>query len=193
VAPFGRNIHINLHTIAALNLQQKDQVLEVGMGNGFFIKDVLISANQVQYTGCDFSPEMVQEAKIRNAEYLKSGQVTLVESNVEKMPFSAKAFDKAFTINTLHFWEDKNKVLSEFNRVLKPSGILLISIRPKHLMVTYPFTPYGFKLYTKNEVEIILESNHFKVINIIEKDEPNQQISDTEIAVSSLIICAQKI
>lgn len=187
------NLHINLHTIAALNLHPKERVLEVGLGNGFFIKDVLSSAKGIHYTGCDFSSEMIHEARMLNAEYLKNGSVTLSESNVEKMPFSAQSFDKAFTINTLYFWEDSAKVLSEFHRVLKPEGNLLISIRPKHQMETYPFSKHGFNLYTKNEVIVMLESNGFQVQDIIEKEEPNQKVGGTEIKVASLIICSQKV
>ncbi|MBK7811139.1 MAG: hypothetical protein IPI50_07870 [Saprospiraceae bacterium] len=32
------NLHINLNTIEALNLQKGDHILEIGMGNGFFVK-----------------------------------------------------------------------------------------------------------------------------------------------------------
>src|SRR6476619_7183860 len=40
--------------------------LEIGIGNGFFVKDIIASAKDVRYTGCDFSETMIKEAKDLN-------------------------------------------------------------------------------------------------------------------------------
>jgi hypothetical protein len=50
-----------------------------------------------------------------------------------------------------YFWDNENEVIDRLARVLKPEGTLLIVIRPKHQMVHYPFTKYGFKMFSKDD------------------------------------------
>jgi cyclopropane fatty-acyl-phospholipid synthase-like methyltransferase len=62
------NCCINEHTIEALAATGNERILEIGMGNGFFVRQILKGEPGLHYTGCDFSPEMVQECERRNPE-----------------------------------------------------------------------------------------------------------------------------
>ncbi len=50
---------VNENAISALNVQDKDVILEIGMGNGLFVNKILNAANNVHYIGCDFSEDMI--------------------------------------------------------------------------------------------------------------------------------------
>lgn len=186
------NLELNLNTIEALNPLPNDNILEIGMGNGFFVKDIISHASSIRYAGCDFSEIMVTEANKRNEAFVKSGYVQFFVAHAESLPFENETFTKVFTANTIYFWEDQSKTLSEIWRVLKPKGQLLISIRPKSVMEHYPFTRYGFTMFTKEELTGVLTANNFKVTGSVEKEEPDQEVSGITIKVKTLIVCGEK-
>ena len=68
------NALMNLVAIEQLEINTNDNILEIGMGNGFFVRHILANDNNVQYDGCDFSDLMVEEAIIRNEDYVGKGQ-----------------------------------------------------------------------------------------------------------------------
>jgi len=186
------NLHINLYTIEALKLAPNNNILEIGMGNGFFVKDILSANEFIRYTGCDFSEVMVDEASKINEEYVKAGTAKFYLANAEQLPFNDEEFDKVFTVNTIYFWTDPSLVLSEIKRVLKPKGQVIISIRPKAVMQYYPFVKYGFEMFNKEELTDLLRQNDFNITDIIEREEPEQEIAGEKMSVETLIVCAEK-
>lgn len=183
---------INQYTIEAIKISSFDKILEIGMGNGLFVKDILQKNETVHYTGLDFSELMIQEASKINEKFILQQRANFVFGNANELPFQSNTFTKVFTINTLYFWDDKIKTLSEITRVLKPGGKLLIAIRPKHLMEKYPFTKYGFTMYSKDEIIELLSSNKFNIQQIIEKQEPDREMTGIKVKVETLIIAAEK-
>ena len=171
------NLHINLNTIEALKLTTGDNILEIGMGNGFFVKDILSVDNTIKYTGCDFSEIMVNEACKHNRRFINGGRARFHVAGADKLPFYNETFDKVFSVNTIYFWDDQQIVLSEIRRVLKPKGQITISIRPKLVMERYPFSKYGFTMFTKKGLIDLLSENNFIVTEVIEKEEPEQDIN----------------
>lgn len=186
------NKFINLHTIDVLNPKANDVILEIGMGNGFFVKDIFKLENTIQYKGCDYSKEMVSKATALNEKLIKEKKVDFFIANADKIPCEDAEFNTIFTINTIYFWEDPKHVLKEIRRVLKPKGKLIISLRPKSSMAAYPFVKYGFDMFNKSEVFQLLHNNNFVVTEHIEKEEPEQEINGKTMKVETLIICAQK-
>lgn len=187
------NLLINLFTIEALKLTANDTILEIGMGNGFFVKDILSVDNSIHYTGCDFSEAMVEEASKLNEDFIKAGRATFCLANANHLPFANERFNKVFSVNTIYFWNDPSLILSEFWRVLKPKGQIIISLRPKSVMEHYPFAKYGFNMFTEDDLIDLLSKNNFRVMSTIEKDEPEQEVSGEKIPVKTLIICAEKL
>jgi ubiquinone/menaquinone biosynthesis C-methylase UbiE len=186
------NLHINLHTIDALALKPNDTILEIGMGNGFFVKDIFNADNSIHYTGCDFSETMIAEASRINEQFIQNKQAIFVLASADDMPFEKETFDKVFSVNTIYFWDDPKLILSEIHRVLKLNGQLTISIRPKSVMEHYPFVKFGFAMFTKESLANLLSANNFEVIDTIEKEEPGQEISGELVRVETLIISAKK-
>ena len=183
---------MNLSAINKLNAQANDVILEIGMGNGFFVKDILSLASVIHYIGCDFSEAMVEAAILLNKAYIDNSQAKFFLASADTLPFKSPTFDKVFTVNTLYFWENPLAVLNKIKRVLKPQGQLLIAIRPKAVMQQYAFTQYGFTLYSKEELCDLLSNNGFHITQVTEEQEPDQEINGETIRVASLIVCAEK-
>ena len=181
---------INEWTIEALSLAPHDNVLEIGMGNGVFVKKVTSGDASIKYTGVDYSPLMVEMSTLQNQALIKNNRAHFVLADACSLPFGNHSFTKVFTVNTLYFWDQKEKILAEIRRVLKPEGVLIISIRPKEIMKDFPFAPYGFTLYSKEDVTTLVEENSFSVIEIIERNEPEQELNGKMVPTASLIVKA---
>ncbi len=185
------NALINKWTINKLHAKANNNILEIGMANGLFVKELLQKNAAVRYSGVDFSQIMVDESVIRNSKYIKNGQAAFYCADAQKLPFADNTFDKAFTINTIYFWEEPAAVLAELSRVLKPGGVFIISIRPQRVMQNYPFTQYGFRLYSSQALSELLAENGFLVTEAEEYTEPDQQLGELVIKPESLIVTAQ--
>ena len=186
------NLHINLNTIDAVHPSANDRILEIGMGNGFFVKNIVAADLSIKYTGCDFSETMVHEARKLNQQFIENGQVQFEVAGADKLPFGDEIFNKIFTVNTIYFWDDAPLIFSEIRRVLKANGTLIIAIRPASIMQHYPFVKYGFRLFNREELAALLTSNGFRIISIVEKQEPDQEINGEKINVETLLACAVK-
>ena len=186
------NVHIHRYTFEALNISANDSILEIGMGNGNFVKDLFKIHPDINYVGCDFSEKMVEESTKNNAQLIAAGKVAFHFANAAKLPLHDAAVNKIFTINTLYFWENPAEVLSELHRILQPKGQLTITIRPKEIMQHYAFVKYGFTLYAKEAVVDLLNNNHFSVINILEKNEPDMEVNGEKMPTATLLVTAEK-
>ncbi|MCG8372510.1 MAG: class I SAM-dependent methyltransferase [Balneolales bacterium] len=171
------NKAMNLQTIELLNIQDNQLILEIGMGNGAFISNILNAASNIKYVGCDYSNDMVELASELNAKFVERGVVSFFNASVDKLPVSNHSVDTIFTVNTLYFWKEYSNTFSEFKRVLKPDGMIAITIRPKHTMHNYPPTRYNFNSFTENDLSDLLTENGFKVIRIAHKTEPEADIN----------------
>jgi ubiquinone/menaquinone biosynthesis C-methylase UbiE len=119
-------------TIALLDVQPHDRVLEIGFGPGVGIELLSGVVSSGHVAGVDVSEEMVEQARIRNVEAIQRGKVELRRGSVEALPFAPEMFDKAMAINAMQVWPDAVAGLREIWRVLKPGG-----------RVTLGFTPYA--------------------------------------------------
>ena len=113
--------------IAVADLQEGETVLDLGSGGGI---DVLLSARRVGDTGLayglDMTDEMLElaqrnarEAGVRNAIFLKG--------HMEEIPLPSGSVDVVISNCVINLSVDKEAVLSEVARVLRPGGRLGIS------------------------------------------------------------------
>ena len=186
------NFLINVNTISTLKLSPNDHILEIGMGNGFFVKDILNLDNSIKYTGCDFSEIMFKEACKQNEQFIRSGQADFLLASVEKLPFKNESFDKVFSVHSIYFWENQELALSEIHRVLKQNGQLTISVRPKSIMENYSYVKFGFRIFSKDDLVKLLSDNNFEIIETIEKEEYEKEINGEKAKVNTLIIRSVK-
>lgn len=186
------NFLINQLTIEHLELKKNDQVLEIGMGNGFFVKDIFKAYPSFHYTGCDVSETMVLEAARLNEPLIRNGSANFVLSTAESLPFQMATFDKVFSVHTIYFWETPSRVLAEIHRVLKPGGELTIVIRPKSFMEEYPYTEFGFSLFDSTSLVGLLNDHNFLISKVVEKEEYTKVMNGVNVSVQALLVSGMK-
>lgn len=105
--------------------------LEVGCGEGLFLKDLRNSKPLLLLTGVDNWEEILNKSKER---FKGDEKVKLLLSSGEKLPFADSSFDSASAVNLLINIKEKetvNSIIRELLRVVKPSGSIFFDIRNK--------------------------------------------------------------
>lgn len=102
-----------LWTINLLSPQPDDNILELGCGAGYAVKQLIGQSNVNQIVGLDISKTVIQSARIRNRKDISNGKVRFLQGNVKHMPFKDKSFSKVFSIQSIYFWEDLPNTMSE--------------------------------------------------------------------------------
>ncbi|WP_175632250.1 arsenite methyltransferase [Pedobacter ghigonis] len=104
-----------------------DVVIDLGSGAG---NDCFIARNETgesgKVIGIDFTPAMIEKARI-NAEKLGYHNIEFRQGDIEKMPVSADIADVIVSNCVLNLVPDKDAVIKEIYRVLKPGGHFSIS------------------------------------------------------------------
>lgn len=112
---------------AVADLHPGEVVLDLGSGAG---ADVLISARRVapggRAIGLDMTPEMLDLAR-RNARAAGVDNVEFLEGYLEQIPLPAASVDVVISNCVINLAADKQVVLSEAARVLRPGGRLAVS------------------------------------------------------------------
>ncbi len=167
------NEFISKNTYDLLQISNSDKVLEIGLGNGKFVKDVLSNGKGIFYTGVDISDLMIKEARKQNHQLISSGFVDLVLADIEEMPFWDGIFNKICSVNTIYFWKNPLKALREVHRVLATNGLSVIAFRPYVEGKSLNFSQYGFSEYRTEEVRALIQKANFNIIDIIDRNEPS--------------------
>ena len=105
-------------------IKNGDEILDIGCGNGRLLN--LVGDKNINYTGIDSSKELIEIAKKNH-----NGRKTFLHANALSLPFQDKTFDTVFSIAVLHHVPSKQFrtcFVSEACRVLKPKGILILTI-----------------------------------------------------------------
>ena len=186
------NLYMIHETLKVLDAKANDNILEIGMGNGFYVNEIFEKSDSINYTGCDYSEFMVQESEKLNTTWIAKGKATFIQSNITSLPFESNIFKKIFTVNTLYFWDNEIDALSEVKRVIKQDGKFIIAFRPKHQTEKYPFTKYGFNQFSKKDVEELLLANGFSIIDIFENQEPPFEMNGLIMETENIVVVAQK-
>lgn len=99
-------------------------VLDAGCGAGHTAMAFAPHVRQV--IACDFTRSMLDEVKtLANERGIRN--VTTQHGDVENLPFQDHTFDIVASRYSAHHWLHPERALTEFRRVLKPSGTFIIS------------------------------------------------------------------
>lgn len=165
------NIDMTLQTLAALQLADGDQVLELGYGNGGHLTQLIDCAKDLNYVGVDISQTMQTEAQQLNAALMTQHAICFDCYDGSVLPYSDQFFNKIFTVNTVYFWADPAAMLRELARVAKPDAVLAITFASKAFMQTLPFTQYGFTLYEPADLEDLLRDSAWAMADLQKRTE----------------------
>jgi alkylated DNA repair protein alkB family protein 8 len=108
------------------------EILDIGCGNGRLLQ--ILQNSALQYTGIDSAQNLLNEAKFLHPDK------KFMLADALALPFADQTFDAVVSLAVLHHVPSakmRSKFFSETARVLKPGGILVITVwnfwRPRWL------------------------------------------------------------
>ena len=154
-------------------IKQGDVVIDLGSGAG---NDAFIARHETGETGkvigIDFTPAMIDKAR-KNAEVRGFNNVEFRQGDIEHMPVTANTADVIVSNCVLNLVPNKDGVIKEIYRVLKPGGhfsisdIVLVGELPadiKNAAEMYAGCVAG--AIQKDEYLGLIEANGFKNITL---------------------------
>lgn len=150
-----RNIILKL--IKKLNLKKDAKILDIGCSGGPLIK--LLSQNGfIEVYGIDISSEAIGLCKERGIE-----NVAVMDGT--KTQFNDNEFDLIISSDTLEHIENDIDALSEWRRILKPNGSLIIFVPVfNFLWSSHDEIFQHFRRYSKPAFLEKLKNSGFKII-----------------------------
>jgi len=151
-----------------INLELKDNVLDIGFGNGYLIKKLLRKNIIIKIFGIDISNDMKNKVSKKLKQFIEKQYLKLSLEDIQNTSFENETFNKIYTVNTIYFWKDLDKCFSEIKRIIKPNGIFINVIYTKEYLDKMFHTKYGYNKYTFEEIKNITEKNGMEILKIIE-------------------------
>jgi len=107
--------------ISLLGLKPGMRILEVSPGSGVFQKYLRNEIGENgQLVAIDLSMGMLRQCKKRNSQL----NVQLIHGNAQFLPFADNSFDALFHFGGINLFNDPQKAISEFIRVVRKDGIV---------------------------------------------------------------------
>jgi ubiquinone/menaquinone biosynthesis C-methylase UbiE len=110
-------------TLALMDLQGADRVLDLGCGTGWASHRMAKAAGEV--VGLDVADEMLRRAE-RSSSAFKN--LRYLWGSAESIPAADNYFSKVLSVESFYYYADQGKVLDELRRVMAPGGKLFILI-----------------------------------------------------------------
>ena len=108
--------------IALMRVSAGARVLDVGCGSGWATRLLADYAPNGRVTGIDISDEMVRVARESSGSY---PNVDFELASAEQLPFADHEFSHAFSMESLYYYRNLAKALSEIHRVMQPAGLFV--------------------------------------------------------------------
>jgi len=121
----------SVRTLQLLNIRPEDRVLEVGFGPGLAVARAAERATGGKVVGIDHSPLMLRQARRRNAKAIRAGRVELLLGSADALPRFEERFDKILAVNVYMFWDDPASVLTSLRSLMKPGGVIALTLQPR--------------------------------------------------------------
>lgn len=120
------------------------RILDLGCSQG--VTSVLLAERGATVVGADIEAPAIEFAqKVREGLDAETQErLQFVEADGAEIPFALKSFDHVVCSEVLEHAENPNKVVEEMYRVLKPGGLLVVTVpfgvmpHPDHKRVFYP-------------------------------------------------------
>lgn len=99
-----------------------ERILEVGYGSGIFLPELAHRCTELHGADVHAHHEEVAAILAERLDVL----ATLKSAPAERLPYGDGYFDIVIAVSTLEFVADLSAVVSEFERVLKPAGRIIV-------------------------------------------------------------------
>lgn len=136
---------IILSLILKFKLSKEAHILDIGCSGGCLIQELIKKGFKNVY-GVDISEQSIAQCK-------KKGLKNIENMDASDMRFNNNTFDLIISSDNLEHLKNDQKVLRDWNRVLKPNGILIVFVPAyKFLWSVHDISNYHFRRYSKWEL-----------------------------------------
>ncbi|HEY6101682.1 MAG TPA: class I SAM-dependent methyltransferase [bacterium] len=139
----------------AADLTAGRDVLEVACGPGIGLGYLARGARRV--VGGDVDERLLHAAKRHYGP-----RIGLLRLDAHILPFADRSFDAVILFEALYYLREPVRFLGEARRVLRPAGMLLISMVNREWRGFNP-SPYSTRYFSAGELRALLESSGFAV------------------------------
>lgn len=152
-------------------------VLDAGTGTGRFA--IYLAKKGIDIVAIDRSREMISIAREKSKREGCENKMNFVVGDIENLPIKSEVFDGLCSIHVLIHFVSRNKIMSEFSRVVKKGGIVVFDVPNKMLSkgywlimnalgkTTFRDYPYDLKevkeLFLINSMEVIDRTKFVKM------------------------------
>ncbi len=127
---------------------KEDRVVNIGCGQG--PQAIAYAGQYKEMIGVDLDEKRLEKSHEAMRMYGVNNYKTIC-SNVEAMPLPDQSFDKAIAVDIVEHVQNPQKLCSEANRLLKPTGELLVTFPTMHDKFTDFVSKIGRVLGRKNQ------------------------------------------
>lgn len=140
--------------VRLVHMYPSDKLLDIGYGNGYLIKRLYGKCPNKMY-GIDVSDDAMAMATKHNAKANAAKKLHLSVGDCCDLPYEDNMFAAVTSINTIYFWKDTLKGLTEIRRVLKEGQSFYNVIYTKEYLEKIKYAQTGFKKFTPKELEAL--------------------------------------
>jgi ubiquinone/menaquinone biosynthesis C-methylase UbiE len=108
--------------IEQMSVKADAHVLDVGCGSGWASRLFAEKARAGRVVGIDISDEMIRVASEQSTGF---ANVSFQVASAESLPFENSEFTDAFSMESLYYYVDIARALTEIHRVLKSGGLFV--------------------------------------------------------------------
>lgn len=137
--------------VSLLHVSDQDKVLDIGYGNGYLLRCIYKKTKANLY-GIDISEDMKIQAAKRNSKAIDDGKLFLDIGDCCNLKYADNNFEAVTSINTIYFWSDPVKGLSEIHRALKKGASFYNVVYTKEWLDRLSYTEKGFKKYEPEQL-----------------------------------------
>lgn len=138
--------------------KEKQKILDVGCGTGMMMKELSVNS---EVWGLDSDPLALNFCQKRGFKNLTKGDLS------QKLPYSEKSVDAVLCLDVLEHLKNDRMPLKEFYRILKPGGVLVITVPAyPQLMSRWDKVSGHRRRYLRQDLESLLCQAGFRVEKI---------------------------
>lgn len=176
--------------LQVLPLKPEEKVLEIGLMNTEHLSYLFEKAENISYSGT-YHTEAATNLTF-SIDEADGNDIELIKTTDHQLDFEDNSFDYCFTANTIYFWPDPLKYLTESYRVLKSGGKMNLAFVEKNFGAHLPWTQLDFTFYEINEIKSLFKQSGFTNIEVKKLTETIIEQNGEEITKPFIMVSGQK-
>lgn len=153
--------HLDRYVFASRFAKGK-HVADIACGTGYGSRTLKQDGQAASVLGVDICPDAIAYATARHGEAADVGGVRFHCASGDATGLPAESFDMIASFETIEHVPDDQQLLSEFARLLRPSGILICSTPNQWPLA---IAPHHVREYDRQQFEAVLGQN-FEILEM---------------------------